>query len=90
MSTWTLTHFTAHGPLAGKCGHRHSSYVSARRCATAGRKSHARTRRLLEETHAPVPVTLGDYDRVAVGVWTDERGYTRLDTDGAEGQEATG
>jgi len=80
---WTLTHFIAHGPVGGSCGHRHTTYAAAKSCAKRLRKRHERF--CAEHGRAWV------YDRVAVGVWTDERGYTRLDTDGrCEGQEATG
>jgi len=41
---WTLTHYTAHGPVRGSCGHRHSTFAAAKSCAKRLRRRDSRTR----------------------------------------------
>jgi len=67
--TYTLTHYTAHGPVRGSCGHAHKTLAAARKCAARDRRACAR-------------LGGGAYsDRQAVGIWTDKHGFERRDNE---------
>ena len=39
INDYTITHFVAYGPVRGECGHRHSTYAAAKKCAAKDQRS---------------------------------------------------